>query len=735
MHAHDMKRSIINRISYRPFILICFLSSFFGTAACAHAGALDWAGDWLADLIYNVCIMIGGLFVGIGGLALDLSIQFLIIGMGDFFGGKFGTFGQGVIEMWKVIRDLLNIFFIFGFIYIGIRTILDADESSTRKALGYLIIAALFINFSLYITGAVIDFSNIAATQIYKVIISNTADGAAQPISLKVATAIDGDGIAGAFVNISNISSFFGGSKPELNAFQTIAFSIFMLIFFIFAGFIFLIAAIRIMIRFVALTLYMIFSPVMFLGWILPSFSKYSEKWRSGLISNSFYAPVFLFLIYIALFLMARLKTLLFADTPADYTAVFKGGKAGGTEFLIFIFFGMMIAFIYAAMRVGDTMSVAGAKASSKLVGELQGQVYRNTVGKSIRKIGLGTYDRLDKAAADGHVGARITRSLIGGEPTRHAIEKASNYGAGGKGLADIEKEEKGRKARLREVAEKDAVKKAAKELKSSIETGTATGADDNARIKLESSLNDASTADLVKLADDTEGKELLKKVIGSLPDKKVDGIMASTDLSPEYKGTLGKARAESVANILRTSGTLSSGAPQTEEQKLQEGLKSATADQLNAIDFEMLSNPDNIIYTQSGQLDKLESKWGDEKMRLFKKKRNDAITAAFATDPALIIKSRKGDKEIAKLPTDIFKGGNRTLLLDELYSSGKLTGGLMQNIAADSGLNGTDKKEFGAALRARFYNKATGIHDYSTVKDVEKFLDSAAGAAFGGSK
>jgi hypothetical protein len=732
-----MKRTLFNPSSVRLITLLCFVLCFFGMAAFAHAegNPLDFAGEWLAKLVYSVSLMIGGLFVGIGGLALDLSIQYLIIGMGGFFTG---IFGQGVIEMWKVVRDLLNIFFIFGFIYIGIRTILDADESSTRKALGYLILAALFINFSLYITGAIIDFSNIAATQVYKLILDGPAG--AEPIQVNMAL-IDAEGIGGKFVNVASLTSFFAAKdvglddSSSINVFQTIAYSIFMLIFFIFAGFIFLIAAIRVMIRFVALTLYMIFSPVMFLGWILPKFSEYSTKWRDGLISNSFYAPIFLFLIYISLYLLTELKKILFQDAPADYAAVFKGGQVQGKEFLIFIFFGMMLAFIYASMRVGDTLSVAGAKASRKFVGGLQGNIYRNTVGRGIHKIGLGTYDRLDKAAADGHVGARITRNLIGGEPTRHAIERAANYGAGGKGLEDAEKEEKGRKARLREAAEKDALKKAAKELKSSIQTGTAAGADDNARIKLESSLNDASTADLVKLAGDKEGEELLKKVVGSLSEKKFDGLMDSKDLSPEYKNGLGKARAESVATLLRTSGTLASGAPQTEEQKLQEGLKSATADQLNAIDFEMLSNPDNIIYTQSGQLDKLESKWGDEKMRLFKKKRTEAIEAVFPTDPGLIIKSRKGDKEIAKLPTSVFKGTNRDILLDELSASGKLTGGLMQSIAADSGLSGTDKKDFGAAVRKRFYNTSTSSYDYSTVKDVEKFLDSAAGAAFGGSR
>ena len=64
----------------------------------------------------------------------------------------------------------------------------------------------------------------------------------------------------------------------------------------LFAGFIFLAGAIMFIVRVVVLWLVMIFSPIAFLGMILPSMEKYSKMWWEYLIGQSFFAPAFLFM-------------------------------------------------------------------------------------------------------------------------------------------------------------------------------------------------------------------------------------------------------------------------------------------------------------------------------------------------------------------------------------------------------------------------------------------------------
>ena len=58
------------------------------------------------------------------------------------------------------------------------------------------------------------------------------------------------------------------------------------------------------------------------------------------------------------------------------------------------------------------------------------------------------------------------------------------------------------------------------------------------------------------------------------------------------------------------------------------------------------------------------------------------------------------------------------------LYSTVKLSGGLLQNIAAESGLVGNEKHELGEAIRIHY--RVGGVPP-----DIQGFFDSGQGAAF----
>jgi hypothetical protein len=64
---------------------------------------------------------------------------------------------------WTAVRDLSNMFFIFVLLFIAIQTILGLAGGSAKRWLSHVIIAALLINFSLFLTGVVIDAGNVLA--------------------------------------------------------------------------------------------------------------------------------------------------------------------------------------------------------------------------------------------------------------------------------------------------------------------------------------------------------------------------------------------------------------------------------------------------------------------------------------------------------------------------------------------------------------------------------------------
>ena len=166
------------------------------------------------------------------------------------------------------MRDIFNILFIFSLIYIGLRTILDSEDSGTRKALGKLIIAALLINFSLFITKTIVDFANIAAFQIHEVVDIQAEYGIGSFGSLT------GKSIAGAYLDQMRLGTFAENGLVERIQGQAgghvkvIVFGFLMMIMMIIAGVIFAAGALILVKRFILLIIFMIFSPMMFLGLI-----------------------------------------------------------------------------------------------------------------------------------------------------------------------------------------------------------------------------------------------------------------------------------------------------------------------------------------------------------------------------------------------------------------------------------------------------------------------------------
>lgn len=70
-------------------------------------------------------------------------------------------------EVWGIVRDLSNIFFILVLLYIGVKVILGLGGHDVKKMIVNVIIMALLINFSMFFTKVVVDASNILALIFY----------------------------------------------------------------------------------------------------------------------------------------------------------------------------------------------------------------------------------------------------------------------------------------------------------------------------------------------------------------------------------------------------------------------------------------------------------------------------------------------------------------------------------------------------------------------------------------
>ena len=106
--------------------------------------------------IGNFILTIASGVTWMGAQLLDASINYFILQIGTLIADG-SSIGNAITNAWVMIRDICNLAFIFGFIYLGIRTILDSDNSNTKRMLASIIIGALLINFSLFFAKIIID--------------------------------------------------------------------------------------------------------------------------------------------------------------------------------------------------------------------------------------------------------------------------------------------------------------------------------------------------------------------------------------------------------------------------------------------------------------------------------------------------------------------------------------------------------------------------------------------------
>ena len=509
----------------------------------------------LSDPLWTLFVAIGGAFTWVGGLLLDFAINKLVIGMGEFFTTNVGL---AVDQLWVIIRDLFNILFIFSLIFIGLKTILDSEDSGTRKALGKLIIAALLINFSLLITKTVVDFANIAAFQIHNAVEIN-ADY--KVIGFGTLT---GKSIAGAYMDQMRLSTFAQDGLADKiaeagGATKVIIFGFLMMILMIVAGVIFAAGAFILVKRFIQLVFFMIFSPAMFLGFIYPGFQKYQSMWWNQFLRAAFIAPAFMFMIYLSLRVLSGL------NPTGSFTKAFTANASASGQFDIFLYFFMAAGFLVGSLVVAQEMGDKTAGATLKFLKttgngmrkSAQSFTGRNSIGRISK--GLENLNNRMERSRTGRNLKRITSVASLGTFTERDRQKTFRAGATAKfggnysRQDDIDFDKGVDKNRRTLNAEKNKEDRAAKS--ASDRTGILRDLDRSKNLA-ETEKQISALADNLKALGSSGKAELsldiLKReeVAVNLNDDDIKAIEESGRFRPDDIGDIKKARTEGFENI-----------------------------------------------------------------------------------------------------------------------------------------------------------------------------------------
>lgn len=295
-----MFRRLIQKVNFKKTLRFLpfgfFVLILFATPHLAHAESSWWESlgsffallyqfgsnpiNGLLALLSQTLLTLAGLILWLVAGIFSATIQYTLIDLSQNLDGI-----SAITLAWGVIRDLINMSFIFILLYIAIGTILDIGVN-WKNTLVKVVITAILINFSLFFTKIVIDASNLLALTFYNSFSNGTASS-----------------IASAFTDALKITSLFGNITTALNgtALQLMTAGVIGTIFILITCFVFLVATFLFLSRFVTIVFLLILSPIGFFGSILPGLGSAASKWRDALMGQAIFAPIFMILTWVTL--------------------------------------------------------------------------------------------------------------------------------------------------------------------------------------------------------------------------------------------------------------------------------------------------------------------------------------------------------------------------------------------------------------------------------------------------
>ena len=183
---------------------------------------------------------------------------------------------EGVTQAWEAVRGFVNMFYLLILVFLAITTILQINKFNDKKLFFNVIISAILVNFSMAITLVVIDFSNL--------------------IMVYFASAIQEINTANSFFDDMGYVKAFGDGKGILRTGVGMAQFIVNIVLAVMLFFV----GISLLIRLIAYWVLIILSPLAFFSIAMPGSSGFNE-WKDKLLHYSFYGPIMLFFIWLAL--------------------------------------------------------------------------------------------------------------------------------------------------------------------------------------------------------------------------------------------------------------------------------------------------------------------------------------------------------------------------------------------------------------------------------------------------
>lgn len=416
-------------------------------------GAISVSGCFAQILYYVLYVPTSWLFM-IAGMFFDYTFDYSI--QSSSYNNDF------IVQAWTLVRDLCNVMFIVVMMYIAVGTLLGFSGVDWRKMVLNIIIVAVTINFSLFVSRIIIDFGNVTARLFYNsdtISITKMVDGkpvVSHGMSEAIVSGFDPQNIVlqGQDKMYSNVEDRAPATTKDTSNTTFILITICAIALNVIGAGIFFKIALLFIGRVIGLWVSTIKSPMAFLSNALP------QKWRMGMSLSSWFGDTFQASFMATIFMAFMYVILLFVQVISrSSNSFFSGNMAWILTIVIpFVFIIKMLSMAEEKARswsgeiarelagkLDSKMRTVGGLAVGGAVGLAAGgaaAVGRSTIGKFANgDNGAKLAERLAAAEAKGGIRGKIAGfGLKNFEKTKDASFDIRNNKTFGKGMAMVDK-------------------------------------------------------------------------------------------------------------------------------------------------------------------------------------------------------------------------------------------------------------------------------------------------------
>ena len=399
-----MEKILTKNKKYLGLILIAAMAFNFlflpTPVLAAWYNPADWFGDaigWIGGrVILFASSLISMIFGAVFGLVLGLEAQLI-----DYIisPANFSFTNSPIVTLgWGITRDLANMFFILILLIIAFATVLKIQSYAIKQLWWKVLVAELLINFSLVIAGFVIDFTQVLTAFFLNQI---TGGGSFGTITTRLASSMQ-------------ILNFYNPATPEslgqgalqfgASSIAAVVGIILTLVGLVITVFVFGAAAIFLIVRILWIWFLLIVAPIAWMLWILPVTTNYFSQWWDDFIKWTFFAPIYVFMIYLSLSIFdatGKLSPKAFWAFPAAWKDPAPGLATVAMPAAIFQWI-LVIAMMSGSLIVAQKFGVEGAKAIRKAT---------KGAAKATAFWGIKSYGRMATGLGTAMAGAGATRS------------------------------------------------------------------------------------------------------------------------------------------------------------------------------------------------------------------------------------------------------------------------------------------------------------------------------------